>query len=193
MKLLTREQARELDRIAINQMGIPGVELMGKAGSAVAEYAQNMVAGIHNPKIAIICGKGNNAGDGYKAAIELQKIGVKPQLFIIPDKKKINGDSLFYYNKCVENNVSLNHYDSGHVVLVNGGGRVGIGISSPATSAKLDISSTTGALLVPRMTNTQRNALTAVNGMIIYNTTLNTIMKLFNKDYVICLLYLYHL
>ena len=36
MKLLTREQARELDRIAINQMGIPGVELMGKAGSAGA-------------------------------------------------------------------------------------------------------------------------------------------------------------
>jgi len=109
MKLLTREQARELDRIAINQMGIPGVELMGKAGSAVAEYAQNMVAEIHSPKIAIICGKGNNAGDGYKAAYELQKVGVNPQLFIIPDKVEIKGDSLFYYNKCVENNVVLNH------------------------------------------------------------------------------------
>ena len=109
MKLLTREQARELDRIAINQMGIPGVELMGKAGSDVAEYAQNMIAGFHNPKIAIICGKGNNAGDGYKAAFELQKVGVKPQLFIIPDKFEIKGDSLYYYKKCVENNVVLTH------------------------------------------------------------------------------------
>ena len=109
MKLLTREQACELDRIAIKQMGIPSIELMGKAGSAVAEYAQNMVAGIHNPKIAIICGKGNNAGDGYRAAYELQKVCVNPQVFIIPNKIEIKGDSLFYYNKCVENNVVLNH------------------------------------------------------------------------------------
>ena len=50
MKLVTKEQAQELDRIAIEQMGIPGVELMSKAGSAVADYTQNMIAGIHNPK-----------------------------------------------------------------------------------------------------------------------------------------------
>ncbi len=52
-------------------------------------------------------------------------------------------------------------------------GNVGIGTGSPATSALLELSSTTGALLVPRMTTTQRNALTPVNGMIIYNTTTN--------------------
>lgn len=109
MKLLTREQARELDRIAIKQMGITGIELMGKAGSAVAEYAQNMIAGIQNPKVAIICGKGKNAGDGYRAACELQKVGVNPQLFIIHNRMEITGDSLFYYNMCVDNNVDLTH------------------------------------------------------------------------------------
>lgn len=50
---------------------------------------------------------------------------------------------------------------------------IGVGTASPAASALLELSSTTGALLVPRMTTTQRNALTAVNGMIIYNTTTN--------------------
>jgi hypothetical protein len=50
-------------------------------------------------------------------------------------------------------------------------GRIGIGTSSPAVSALLDLSSTTGALLLPRMTTTQRNALTAVNGMVIYNSS----------------------
>lgn len=50
-------------------------------------------------------------------------------------------------------------------------GTVGIGTVSVDTSAKLEILSTTGALLLPRMTNAQRNALTAVNGMMIYNTT----------------------
>ncbi len=109
MRLLTKEQARELDRIAIKQMGIPGIDLMGKAGSAVAEYAQNMIAGIHTPKVAIICGKGNNAGDGYKAALELQKVGVNPQIFILLDKKDITGDSLFFYEKCVKENVALTH------------------------------------------------------------------------------------
>jgi len=52
-------------------------------------------------------------------------------------------------------------------------GSVGIGTTTPNTSSILDLTSTTGALIVPRMTTTQKNALTAVNGMIIYDTTLN--------------------
>ncbi|MBE9573951.1 MAG: hypothetical protein IMF20_02325 [Proteobacteria bacterium] len=51
--------------------------------------------------------------------------------------------------------------------------RVGIGTLTPATSAKLELSSTTGAILLTRMTTTQRDALTAVNGMVLYNSTLN--------------------
>ncbi|EQB62704.1 MAG: hypothetical protein RBG1_1C00001G0283 [candidate division Zixibacteria bacterium RBG-1] len=43
----------------------------------------------------------------------------------------------------------------------------------PAPQGALDVSSATGALIVPRMTTAQRDALTAVNGMIIYNTTTN--------------------
>jgi hypothetical protein len=53
------------------------------------------------------------------------------------------------------------------------GGQVGLGTNSPNTSAALEISSTTRALIVSRMTTTQRNALTPVNGMIIYNTSTN--------------------
>jgi len=48
---------------------------------------------------------------------------------------------------------------------------VGIGTSSP--QGALDVVSTTGALIVPRMTTAQRDALTAINGMIIYNTSTN--------------------
>ena len=109
MKLLTREQSRELDRIAIDKMGIPSIELMGKAGSAVAENALKLIAKVHAPKIAIICGKGNNAGDGYKAAIDLQKIGLNPQVFILYSKSDIIGDSLIYYKKCLSDNISVEH------------------------------------------------------------------------------------
>ena len=84
----------------------------------------------------------------------------------------------------VANTMTLKTY-SGAFVFQNSNGaasimtvradtsNVGIGTTSPATSAKLDIGGTTGALLVPRLTTTERNALTAVNGMIIYNTTDN--------------------
>ena len=56
-------------------------------------------------------------------------------------------------------------------VTVSGGGNVGIGTQAPATSALLELSSTTGALLPTRLTTTQRDALTAVDGMILYNST----------------------
>lgn len=52
-----------------------------------------------------------------------------------------------------------------------GAGQLAMGTTSPAASAIVDLTSTTGALLVPRLTSTQRDALTAVNGMIIYNST----------------------
>jgi len=55
-------------------------------------------------------------------------------------------------------------------------GRVAMGGAQPSqASALLDLSSTSGCLLLTRMTTTQRNALTAVNGMIIYNSTTSTI------------------
>jgi hypothetical protein len=59
-------------------------------------------------------------------------------------------------------------------VLYADSSQVGIGTSSPTTSAALDITSTTGSLLIPRMNETQRDALTSVAGMIVYNTSSST-------------------
>lgn len=56
---------------------------------------------------------------------------------------------------------------------IKGDGRIGIG-TAPATSAILDVASTTGAFMPPRMTTTQRDALTAGDSMLLYNTTLAT-------------------
>jgi len=61
----------------------------------------------------------------------------------------------------------------GNRFVVSGNGNVGIGTSTPAASAIVDLTSTTGALLVTRMTTAQRDALTPVNAMILYNTTTN--------------------
>jgi hypothetical protein len=57
--------------------------------------------------------------------------------------------------------------------VIDGAGHLGVGTGAPATSAAVEIASTTGALLLPRMTTAQKNALTAVNGMCLYDTDLN--------------------
>jgi hypothetical protein len=66
---------------------------------------------------------------------------------------------------------------------IDASGRVGIGTTSPNTSSILDLSSTSGALIVPRMTSTQRDNLTPTNGMIIYNTTTNTMQGYINSSW----------
>lgn len=69
-----------------------------------------------------------------------------------------------------------NFLNIGNAIYATGLGgtvRVGITNSSPNAFAALDITSTLGALLIPRMTTTQKNAMTAVNGMLVYDITLN--------------------
>jgi hypothetical protein len=64
-------------------------------------------------------------------------------------------------------------------MILGNGVNVGIGTSTPNTSAILELASTTGALLLPRMTDTQRNALTAAEGMVIYDTD-SSAMEVYN-------------
>ena len=62
---------------------------------------------------------------------------------------------------------------SNNGIFILSNGNVGVGTQSVTTSTLVNLSSTTGALLITRMTTAQRNALTPINGMIIYNTTDN--------------------
>lgn len=59
-----------------------------------------------------------------------------------------------------------------NALRILGSGKIGIG-AGPTSSTELAVASTTGAFVPPRMTTAQRNALTAINGMVIYNTTNN--------------------
>lgn len=82
----------------------------------------------------------------------------------------VDDNEIMARNNGAAETLHLNN-SSGNVIICQSGGNVGIGTGSPAGA--LDVSSTTGAFIVPRMTTAQRDALTAVNGMIIYNTTTN--------------------
>lgn len=104
-------------------------------------------------------------------------------------------DSVFYfgdnadnvragiYYDVSENTLQFRGYNNTTRLIISSTGNIGIG-TTPTTSARLDIASTTGALLIPRMTTTQRDALTAVNGMLLYNSTLNKFQGYENSAWV---------
>jgi NAD(P)H-hydrate epimerase len=84
------EEMRETDRWAIGDQGIPGMELMERAGAAVArEVAQLRPDG----PVAIVCGKGNNGGDGFVIARLLREAGRDVRVLLAGDADGIEGDA----------------------------------------------------------------------------------------------------
>jgi NAD(P)H-hydrate epimerase len=73
---LTRAQVREIDRLSIERYHIPGVVLMENAARAVTDAASNMLLGVKEASVLIVCGGGNNGGDGFAVARHLHNRGV---------------------------------------------------------------------------------------------------------------------
>src|SRR5438445_567988 len=68
MKALTAEQMREVDRLTTDRYGVPSLQLMENAGAAVADYLSQAFPDLSTRSILVLCGKGNNGGDGFGAA-----------------------------------------------------------------------------------------------------------------------------
>ena len=107
MKLLTQKQAQELDLVAMEEYKIKGIQLMGSAGLAIANLAVKKTGDIHDPIIVILCGKGNNGGDGFAAALELDKKGIKVFVFCISTFEEITGDARYFLELCINSNVQI--------------------------------------------------------------------------------------
>ena len=82
-KVLTREEMRELDRKAIEEYKIPGIILMENAGRNVADEVLNMLDDPQQTKVAILCGKGNNGGDGFVVARHLHNHSISVYVFLV--------------------------------------------------------------------------------------------------------------
>ncbi len=83
---------RELDRVAIQQFGIPGFTLMSRAGAAA--FALLRQRWPQAKRIAVLCGVGNNGGDGYVIAALAQQAGLQPRVIQVGDAAKSRGDAL---------------------------------------------------------------------------------------------------
>lgn len=91
MKLGTREILREIDRLTIEKYGIPGVVLMENAGRAVTRAATDNYPQIN--RVAVMCGGGNNGGDGFVIARHLIKRGRHVDTYILKNRKDYTGDA----------------------------------------------------------------------------------------------------
>ena len=108
---LTRAQSREIDRLAMDRLGIPGVVLMENAGVNATDVATGMLDAIEGNKVAIICGGGNNGGDGYVIARHLYNAGRKVVVYNASDPSELAGDVAVNYGICLRMGVKLMRCD----------------------------------------------------------------------------------
>lgn len=95
MKLATAAQMRETDRIAIEERGIPSIDLMEHAAAGVAQAVLEALP--HRPRkcrVAAFCGAGNNGGDGIAAARMLHEVGVQVKCLLVGKREKLTRDAL---------------------------------------------------------------------------------------------------
>ena len=101
MKRLTREQVREIDRRSIDEYHIPGIVLMENAAIAATNVALAMLDGVSKLSVLILCGGGNNGGDGLAVARHLHNHGIAVSLVLTIDPATYKGDALINWNIAV--------------------------------------------------------------------------------------------
>src|SRR4051812_8630381 len=88
MVRLTRAQVREVDRLAVERYHVPAVVLMENASLAVANCACEMLDGDCAGQVLILCGGGNNGGDGLAVARHLHNRGAEVRIALTTDPAK---------------------------------------------------------------------------------------------------------
>jgi len=96
MKLASSSQMRSIDKEAIESFGIPGVVLMENAGIKVFNHIMNFTESGQN--VCIVCGRGNNGGDGFAAARHLYSSDRNVSLYMVGGEEGLKGDALVNYN-----------------------------------------------------------------------------------------------
>jgi hydroxyethylthiazole kinase-like uncharacterized protein yjeF len=97
MKIVSSAEMREIDHITSERFGVPSLTLMENAGSAVAEFALQSYPLAKS--FGVICGKGNNGGDGLVVTRMLREAGKEMRVLLLADPKELRGDAAANYEK----------------------------------------------------------------------------------------------
>ena len=93
MKLVTAAEMRELDRRAIEELGLHSLVLMENAGRTTYQVLRREFPQLAGP-VAVLAGRGNNGGDGYVVARYLANAGVPVTVFLVAARDQVQGDAL---------------------------------------------------------------------------------------------------
>lgn len=91
--VLTRDASRELDRLAREEFGVPSIVLMENAAAGVATHTIGLLRGREDRGVLIVCGPGNNGGDGLAAARHLANAGVPVAIALSTRPGSYTGDA----------------------------------------------------------------------------------------------------
>ncbi len=114
IKLYRAAQVRELDRIAIQERGIPGFELMSRAGAEVFALLKKKWPDARS--VAVFCGSGNNAGDGYIIAKLALDAGFNVCVYVVSEPDKLKGDALAAYRQYTQADGKVMSFQAGQPV-----------------------------------------------------------------------------
>jgi len=108
--VLTRNQSRQVDQLAIEQWGFSSLVLMENAGRAAADGLCQL--NTETLPVSIFCGKGNNGGDGFVLARHLHLRGVPVQVLFFHDSQEFSPDALVNFRILEQLNIPLNRMNS---------------------------------------------------------------------------------
>src|SRR5580765_5380391 len=93
MRVLNAAQMREADRRTIEEIGIPSLVLMENAGRQGVAAIEAVHSDVADRRVAVLCGRGNNGGDGFVVARTLLQRGVDVSVFLIGQVSEVRGDA----------------------------------------------------------------------------------------------------
>ncbi len=96
-KSVTVKQIQRLDQLAIVKYGVPSLALMENAGCCVAAEVRKQLKRVQNPRVCILCGLGNNAGDGFVVARHLINAGIITKIFVVGKGSSLKRDAAVNY------------------------------------------------------------------------------------------------
>ena len=134
MKVLTPEQMREVDRLTV-EAGIPGLILMENAACRVVEFLVERFSPLSRQRIVIVCGKGNNGGDGLAIARQLLT-RFNPemlQVFLLAEPAEMSADAIANYSMYVAAGGDFEYQTPDHSATLVIDALLGTGVSRPVS------------------------------------------------------------
>jgi NAD(P)H-hydrate epimerase len=99
MKIVTATQMQALDRRTITEARVPGLTLMERAGSGTADFIRNRFSPLDGKRVTIVCGKGNNGGDGLVVARLLRQRRARVTVLLLAPAAELSRDAKAMYRR----------------------------------------------------------------------------------------------